>query len=145
MYTHTRPLPPPPIPTSLPHTPSSKVYWNQHVISPSVCFLHMALFLIEYERTYSSWLIVIYLPPLLLCRWHRLGLSVKGNTLTVIHDCQQTDEPIRMGRTMPPVSFEKKGVIFVGYQVFEEDLYTVSMNKIWASRQCCRQHSQCYN
>ena len=31
-----------------------------------------------------------------------------------------------MGRTMPPVPFEKKGVIFVGYQVFEEELYTVS-------------------
>ena len=67
--------------------------------------------------------------PVLFCRWHRLGLSVKGDTLTVIDNCQQTDEPIRMGRTMPPLPFEKKGVVFVGYQVFEEELYTVSANR----------------
>lgn len=61
-------------------------------------------------------------------RWHRLGLSVKGNTLTVIHDCRQTKEPITIGRTMypSPLAFEKKGAILVGSELFEDDIYTVS-------------------
>lgn len=60
-------------------------------------------------------------------RWHRLGLSVKGNTMTVIHNCEQTSESIKLGRTMPALPLEQEGVLFVGHQLFEEELFTVSV------------------
>lgn len=47
--------------------------------------------------------------------------------MTVIHNCEQTSESIKLGRTMPALPLEQEGVLFVGHQLFEEELFTVSV------------------
>jgi hypothetical protein len=58
-----------------------------------------------------------------------VGISVKGTSVTVIHNCQQQAEVKTLGRTMPAMDLPKEGVIFLGFQIFEEDMFVVSVEK----------------
>lgn len=55
-------------------------------------------------------------------RWHRLGISIKGNVVTLIKDCeQQVTRPLpRQG-----LKLSSSGIILIGQQLLDESFYSV--------------------
>lgn len=59
-------------------------------------------------------------------KWHRLGISIKGDTVTLILDCaQQISKELRrnQGETISVT-----GIIIIGQQIVEGNVYLVSRN-----------------
>jgi collagen type V/XI/XXIV/XXVII, alpha len=59
----------------------------------------------------------------LVCRWHRLGISVKGNSATALLDCgqQDTKEIIRN-----KAQLRTDGIILYGQEIDDEAFFDVS-------------------
>ena len=59
----------------------------------------------------------------LVHRWHRLGISIKGDTVTLISDCQKsvTKPLLRQNRRL-----SNAGIILIGQQLIDESLYSVT-------------------
>lgn len=69
---------------------------------------------------------------LLIHRWHRLGISIKGNVVTLIKDCeQQVTRPLpRQGQKL-----SSSGIILIGQQLLDESYYSV---REWEVSVCAR-------
>lgn len=69
---------------------------------------------------------------LLIHRWHRLGISIKGNVVTLIKDCeQQVTRPLpRQGQKL-----SSSGIILIGQQLLDESFYSV---REWEVAVCAR-------
>lgn len=58
-------------------------------------------------------------------RWHRIGLSVKGDSMTLIVDCdKQITKPLER---LPTSKLNIKGVITMGMQISNEDFFIVNI------------------
>lgn len=58
----------------------------------------------------------------MLTRWHRLGLSIKGNAITLIKDCEhQVTKPLPRGNQR----IGNSGFILIGQQLLDESYYSV--------------------
>lgn len=62
--------------------------------------------------------------PVLFLRWHRLGLSVKGNSITLLVDCE-TNTTLLLRRPSPS-HVSNAGIILLGQQLLEEKYFDVS-------------------
>ena len=61
--------------------------------------------------------------PSLRARWHRLGISVKGNTLTTIVDCdKQQNRPIRR---LDKETITNSGIILLAQQIDDNTFFKV--------------------
>lgn len=60
-------------------------------------------------------------------RWHRVALSVKGDSVTLLVDCE-IKETLPLDRK-PGSTFNLAGAIVVGVQVTPDQYYEVSANK----------------
>ena len=58
-----------------------------------------------------------------LLRWHRLGISIKGNSATAILDCNDQDtQEIKRNE----VGLKTDGVILFGQEIDDKDYFDVS-------------------
>ena len=58
-----------------------------------------------------------------LFRWHRLGISIKGNSATAILDCNDQDtQEIKRNK----VELKTDGVILFGQEIDDKDYFDVS-------------------
>ena len=56
------------------------------------------------------------------CRWHRLGISVKGNSATAILDCNEQDtQEIKRNQ----IELKTDGVILFGQEIDDKDYFSV--------------------
>jgi hypothetical protein len=62
---------------------------------------------------------------MLVFRWHRIGISVKNDEITLIFDCE-TNDTLPLQRTKQDPSLDTDGIIFLGRQLVEQDIFTVS-------------------
>lgn len=61
-------------------------------------------------------------------KWHRLGISVKGNTVTLILDCtQQISKELR--RNLDE-RIDINGIVIIGQQIVDGDMYLVGERRI---------------
>lgn len=61
----------------------------------------------------------------LIFSWHRLALSIKGDSVTLLVDCQVRDtQPLRR---KPGSTFNLAGVLVVGAQISPDQYYDVSI------------------
>jgi collagen type V/XI/XXIV/XXVII alpha len=59
-----------------------------------------------------------------LCRWHRLGISVKGNSATALLDCEQQDTK-EISRNKAQLRTD--GIILYGQEIDDEAFFDVSI------------------
>ena len=58
-------------------------------------------------------------------RWHRLGISVLGDSVTLVYDCSENITlPLNRSRAS---ELDIDGVIFIARQLLEDDIFLVSM------------------
>lgn len=57
-------------------------------------------------------------------KWHRLGISVKGDTVTLILDCAR--QISRELRRRLDETISVSGIIIIGQQIVDGNMYTVS-------------------
>lgn len=67
---------------------------------------------------------VLYLTQLNnFLRWHRLGISLKGNSVTVIVDCsKQQNRPIQR---LPKDAVDTSGIILLAQQIDDNTFFEV--------------------
>ena len=58
-------------------------------------------------------------------RWHRLGISVLGDTVTLIYDCSE-NMTLPLNRSKSP-ELDIDGVVFIARQLLEDDIFLVSI------------------
>lgn len=58
------------------------------------------------------------------CRWHRLGISVKGNSVTLLVDCEATTNMLLPRHS--PSHLSNAGIILIGQQLLEDKYFDVS-------------------
>ena len=58
-------------------------------------------------------------------RWHRLGISVLGDTVTLIYDCSE-NMTLPFNRSKSP-ELDIDGVVFIARQLLEDDIFLVSI------------------
>lgn len=62
-----------------------------------------------------------------ILRWHRLGLSVKGNTATIIVDCEkQQNRPLQR---RPGESITTSGIILLAQQIDDNTFFEASQKR----------------
>jgi collagen type V/XI/XXIV/XXVII alpha len=59
----------------------------------------------------------------MVCRWHRLGISVKGNSATALLDCGQQDTK-EIARNKAQLSTD--GIFLYGQEIDDEAFFDVS-------------------
>ena len=73
---------------------------------------------IIYKKFYIRNFIFIYI----LYRWHRLGISIKGNSATAILDCNEQDtREIKRNK----IQLKTDGVILFGQEIDDTDYFDV--------------------
>ncbi len=61
---------------------------------------------------------------MIVFRWHRVGISVRANTVTLIHNCAE-NETLALNRSTPISELDIDGVIFIARQLLQEDIFVV--------------------
>lgn len=57
-------------------------------------------------------------------KWHRLGVSIKGNAVTIIVDCDK--QVTKELRRKPRETISTSGIVIIGQQLVDDNLYLVS-------------------
>lgn len=77
---------------------------------------------------YNSNNLVLYIclqsSSMSLCRWHKLGISVKGNSATAILDCSQQDTK-EVSRDKEDLKTD--GIILYGQEIDDSEFFDVRM------------------
>ena len=71
----------------------------------------------------QSWLGILFIHIIIIYRWHRLGISVKGNSVTAIIDCkkQQNREIKREAKD----TIIHDGIILLAQQIDDNTFFEV--------------------
>lgn len=75
----------------------------------------------------SIWSCISYVTRLYInytCRWHRIALSIKGDSVTMIHNCEtQSTKPLVRSTTS---TLATSGIITIAHELAEENHFKVS-------------------
>ncbi len=78
-------------------------------------------------KTKKSSIISCYSPLHVMCRWHRLGISVKGNSATALLDCAEQDtKEIQRAASSKAAPLPTDGIILYGQEIDDETFFDVS-------------------
>ena len=85
--------------------------------------LYMFQFIEKLKGQIKSWLGILFIRVIIISRWHRLGISVKGNSVTAIIDCkkQQNREIKREAKD----TIIHDGIILLAQQIDDNTFFEV--------------------
>ena len=86
-------------------------------------YLYMLQFIERLKDIIESWLLILLIHVIMISRWHRLGISVKGNSVTAIIDCkkQQNREIKREAKD----TIIHDGIILLAQQIDDNTFFEV--------------------
>ena len=60
----------------------------------------------------------------LIDRWHRIGVSVFDQEVTLVYDCNDV-QSFPLNRTYPAIPLDNEGIILLGRSLLSQDVFEV--------------------